>query len=74
MDERKAKQSLQLGEVQETLLIPLPARVVETRKRRGMLSDPLGSRWPRRSTMAWPTLTSWPRRGLTSSPPRGRPR
>lgn len=30
----------QLGEIQETLLIPLYGRAVETRKRHGMLSDP----------------------------------
>jgi O-methyltransferase involved in polyketide biosynthesis len=40
MDHQKGKQPPVLGEVQETLLIPLYARAVETRKRRGMLSDP----------------------------------
>ncbi|MFI5939601.1 class I SAM-dependent methyltransferase [Streptomyces uncialis] len=30
----------ELGEIQETLLIPLYARALETRKRHGMLSDP----------------------------------
>ncbi|OLT31080.1 hypothetical protein BJF79_37555 [Actinomadura sp. CNU-125] len=36
----QARRAPELGEVQETLLIPLYARAVETRKRRGMLSDP----------------------------------
>ena len=36
----EARRVPELGEVQETLLIPLYARAVETRKRRGMLSDP----------------------------------
>ncbi|MGI3204250.1 class I SAM-dependent methyltransferase [Streptomyces sp. GLT-R25] len=34
------KRTPQLGDVQETLLIPLYARAVETRKPRGMLRDP----------------------------------
>ncbi|MEU1280939.1 class I SAM-dependent methyltransferase [Streptomyces sp. NPDC005805] len=34
------KRTPELGEIQETLLIPLYARAVETRKRHGMLSDP----------------------------------
>ncbi|WP_416972460.1 class I SAM-dependent methyltransferase [Streptomyces sp. 4F14] len=34
------KHTPELGEIQETLLIPLYARAVETRKRRGMLHDP----------------------------------
>ncbi len=36
----RSKQPPELGDVQETLLIPLYARAVETRKRNGMLSDP----------------------------------
>lgn len=36
---RQPKHAPELGEVQETLLIPLYARAVETRKRRGMLRD-----------------------------------
>lgn len=36
----RSKQPPELGDVQETLLIPLYARAVETRKRSGMLSDP----------------------------------
>ncbi|PWG07165.1 class I SAM-dependent methyltransferase [Streptomyces sp. V2] len=34
------KHTPELGEIQETLLIPLYARAVETRKRRGILHDP----------------------------------
>ncbi|MEV0220019.1 class I SAM-dependent methyltransferase [Streptomyces sp. NPDC050704] len=34
------KRTPQLGDIQETLLIPLYGRAVETRKRRGMLNDP----------------------------------
>ncbi|AXG52121.1 tetracenomycin C synthesis protein [Streptomyces lincolnensis] len=36
----KSKRVPELGEIQETLLIPLYARAVETRKRHGILQDP----------------------------------
>ena len=34
------KLDIQLGQIQETLLLPLTARIVETKHKNGILSDP----------------------------------
>lgn len=39
-DEKSARAAVRLGEVQETLLIPLYGRALETKKRRPLLRDP----------------------------------
>lgn len=40
-----SKQAVQLGEVQETMLVPLYCRAIETGKKRPILNDPKACAW-----------------------------